>query len=83
MKKSTAPSEPITIENPLVIMYESDGKIVTAIHARQSDSYRGFGLLVCDFVRHIGNAFGVSEDEVWEWVDAERYHHTTGITRPS
>ena len=71
------------IENPLVIMFESDGQIVTHIHPRKDDGYEGYGLLVCDLVRHVANAFNVDQDDVWEWVDKERRKPTTDVMRTS
>ncbi len=75
--------QPMMINAPLVIMFEQDGNIVCHLHPRPTDSYRGYGLLICDLVRHVAGAFKVDEDDVWEWVDKERHHHTTEITRPS
>jgi hypothetical protein len=31
----------------------------------------------------VAKAFKVDEDDVWEWVDKERYHYTTDIQEPS
>jgi len=75
--------QPMTITAPLVIMFECDGKIVCHIHPRPQDSHKSYGLLVCDLVRHLAGAFKVDEDDVWEWVDKERHHHTTKIIQPS
>ena len=75
--------QPMMITHPLVIMFEQDGNIVCHIHPRQQDSHSGYGLLICDLVRHVANAFKVDEDDVWEWVDKERHHHTTDIRTPS
>ena len=75
--------QPMMIQDPLVLMFEQDKKIVCHIHPRAKDSYRGYGLLICDLVRHVANAFKVEEDDVWEWVDKERHNHTTDITQPS
>ncbi len=69
------------IVDPLVIIYrEPGGNIVTAMHRAAKDTYQGYGLMVCDLVRHVARAFDVTEDEVWVWVDKERYHPTTEIT---
>jgi hypothetical protein len=77
-------NQPTVITDPLVIMFrEPSGQVVTHIHRQPKDTHEGFGLLVCDLVRHIANAFHVAEDEVWHWVDKERRHHTTDVTRPS
>lgn len=75
--------KPFEVRNPLVVMFEQDQKIVCHIHPRKTDNYKGYGLLICDLVRHIANAFHAEEDDVWEWVDKERNHHTTDITQAS
>lgn len=67
------------VEDPLVIIYPQDGALVTAIHPRGSDTFAGYGIIVCDLVRHIAKAFKVDEDEVWDWVDKERQHPTSAI----
>ena len=70
--------------NPMVIIYQNDDKtITTQIHHGLDDRYEGYGLIVCDLVRHIARAFDVTEEEVWNWVDRERHHHTTEIREPS
>lgn len=75
--------EPTFIKAPLVIMFRGDDENVVC-HLHPSDlDHRGYGLLICDLVRHIANAFKVEEDDVWDWVDKERHHHTTGITQAS
>jgi hypothetical protein len=73
------------IEQPLVIMFEAPGgDVVCHIHPSQlAKSHREYGLLICDLVRHVAQAFKVAEEEVWEWVDKERHRPTTEITRPS
>jgi len=76
--------DPIKITAPLVIMFKADdGNVVCHLHPPDDYDHRHYGLLVCDLVRHIANAFKVDEDGVWEWVDKERHRHTTGIVRPS
>jgi hypothetical protein len=35
-----------------------------------------YGILICDLVRHVANAFEVNESAVWEWVDQERNRPT-------
>jgi hypothetical protein len=54
-----------------------------AIHPHEGLDHKNYGLLVCDRVRHVAEAFHVAEGDVWEWVDKERYRYTTGIRRPS
>ncbi len=88
MSSATSPiggstEQPMMIENPRIIMFGQDDKLVCHIHPHEKDSYKSYGLMICDLVRHVANAFKVEEDDVWEWVDKERHHHTTGITRPS
>lgn len=76
--------KPMRITDPLVVMFrEPGGNVVTHIHRAPGLGYESFGLLVCDLVRHVAQAFAVSEAEIWEWVDKERRRPTTGITRPS
>ncbi len=76
--------KPMRITDPLVIMFrEPAGTVITHLHRPPDLGHESFGLLVCDFVRHIANAYQVSEDQVWKWVDKERHHHTTDITRPT
>jgi len=75
--------QPMMITQPLIIMFECDEKIVCHIYPRPQDSHKSYGLLVCDLVRHLAGAFKVDEDDVWEWVDKERHHHTTKIIQPS
>ena len=76
-------SEPMILTKPLVVMFEEGDKVVCHLYPRDDDTYKGYGLLVCDLVRHVASAFNVDEDDVWEWIDKERQHHTTDITRPS
>lgn len=71
------------IENPLVIMFKSpDGEVVCHLHT-EGYTHEHYGLLICDLVRHAAAAFKVSENQVWNWVDKERYGPTTAIKRPS
>lgn len=78
------PGAMIIVQKPLVIMYRAgDDSIVTNIHPTPDLTYEGYGLLICDLVRHVASAFKVDEDDVWEWVDKERRHHTTDIRQPS
>lgn len=71
------------ISDPLVIMFrEPGGNVVTHIHRPPDLTYEEFGLLVCDLVRHVADAYQVREDQVWEWVDKERRRPTTTIQRP-
>jgi hypothetical protein len=73
----------IEIRNPRFIMFEGpDGTNICHIHPGEL-SYGQFGMLVCDLVRHIAAAFKVEEDDVWAWVDKERRHPTTKVSRPS
>jgi len=78
-----SPGQPMMITAPLVIMFEQDKSVVCHIHPPPTYSHKTYGLLICDLVRHIANAFKVDEDDVWEWVDKERYYHTTDIRQPS
>jgi hypothetical protein len=65
-----AAGQPTVITDPLVIMFkEPGGQVITHIHRQPGDTHELYGLPVCDLVRHVANAFQVSEDAVWEWVD--------------
>jgi len=77
--------KPMTIVDPLVLMFHDDTgtKVICHIHPPPGTDYRGFGLLICDLTRHVAKAFGVEEDEVWEWVEKERRNPTTNLTRVS
>jgi hypothetical protein len=74
---------PKFVKNPLIVMDKTDSGVRCILNPDPEVGHDGFGLLVCDLVRHIAGAFGVEEDDVWEWVDKERAHHTTEIRRPS
>jgi hypothetical protein len=71
------------VVEPLVIMFNQDDKLVCHIHPRDDYGPEAYGLIVCDLVRHAANAFGVHEDDIWEWVDKERRHPTTEIAQAS
>ena len=72
----------MVIKSPLIIVFESEGKVVTHLHTSEScDTYESFGLLICDVVRHVAKNFKVPEEDVWEWVDKERVQPTTLIER--
>lgn len=38
-----------------------------------------FGLVIADLIRHVGRAYRVSEDDVFEWVKKEMDKPTTPI----
>lgn len=74
--------KPFMIKQPLVIMFKdptSAGVICHIYPDQDCNSYEAYGLLICDLVRHTAKAFGVDEDNVWEWVDKERNRPTTDI----
>jgi hypothetical protein len=77
-----APDRPMMLTEPLIVMFKQDDSVICHIHPADYD-HRAYGLLLCDLVRHIANAFKVDEDDVWEWVDKERRHPTTEIKQPS
>ena len=71
--------EKLKIENPLVVVFENkDGKIQTHLYPAER-SYQQYGILIADLVRHVANAYKVPENDVWEWVDKERYHQTSPV----
>jgi hypothetical protein len=68
----------LKIEKPLIICFENDGKTQTHLYTGEW-SYKEYGILIADVVRHVANAFNVQEDDVWEWVEKERYHQTSPV----
>jgi hypothetical protein len=68
----------MAVADPLIIMYQDrdSGKIMTIAHPRPDMTYEHYGLLICDFVRHIAKFFDVSEDAVWTCVERERNQPT-------
>jgi hypothetical protein len=67
-----------TVQNPLLIMFEepSTGAVICHIHPAEGHSHEHYGILICDLVRHVANAFDVDESDVWRWIDAERFNPT-------
>jgi len=66
-------------------MYEEPiiDRIIVNIHPAKGYTHKSYGLLICDLVRHVAAAYEVEEDDVWEWVDKERKHHTIEIVPSS
>jgi len=56
------------IDSPLIIVFENDGHIQTHLYPGEM-GHKEYGVLIAALVRHVANAFKVSEDEVWESVD--------------
>ncbi|MFY9854772.1 MAG: hypothetical protein WAK26_12930 [Terracidiphilus sp.] len=72
--------EKLKIENPIVICFENDdGNIQTHLYPKER-TYHQYGILITDIVRHVAKAYEVNEDDVWEWVDKERYRQTSPVT---
>lgn len=67
------------IKDPLIIVFENDGKIQTRLYPGER-GYQQYGILIADIVRHVANAFNVHENDVWEWVEKERYNPTSPVT---
>ena len=67
------------IEKPLIIVFENDGMIQTHLYPGER-GFEQYGILIADVVRHVANAFKVSENDVWEWVEKERDRPTSPIT---
>jgi hypothetical protein len=67
------------IVDPLVIIFENkEGTFSCGIHP--DDKYKPsiYGVIINDLVQHVANAFNVGEQEVWKWVDEERFHPDRG-----
>jgi hypothetical protein len=66
---------------PLLAVFEKpDENLYCELTGLHLYDHCGYALIICDLVRHVARAFGVSEDDVWWWVDRERRHPTTTIT---
>ena len=78
-----AGDNPFVVKDPLVVMFQQDGKLVCQIHPAKGLDHKHYGLMICDLVRHVARAFRADEDEVWKWVDKERRRPTTDLTQPS
>ena len=71
--------EVLKIEKPLIICFENnEGNVQTHLYPAER-SYKQYGILITDVVRHVAKAFKVNEDDVWEWVDKERYRQTSPV----
>ncbi len=66
------------IDSPLIIVFENDGQIQTHLYPGEMD-YQEYGTTIALLVRHVAKAFNVRENDVWEWVDKERYRPMTPI----
>lgn len=71
----------MVIKQPLVIMFEHDDKIICHLYPRKNDTYQGYGLLICDLIRHTAKAFKVDEENVFEWVKREYLNPTGNISK--
>ena len=67
------------IQDPLIIAFKNEDKIQTHLYPGGL-GYKEYGILIADIVRHVANAFKVSEDDVWGCVDKERYEPSTPIS---
>jgi hypothetical protein len=64
----------------LAFFGKPDGRWYCELTGLHLYDYCGYALMICDLVRHVARAFGVKEDDVWDWVDRERRNPTTAIT---
>jgi hypothetical protein len=78
-------AKPMIVERPLAVLFQEPqtNNIVCHIHPPEGWGTSHYGLLVCDFVRHLSRCLGCDEDEIWEWVERERRHPTSEIREPS
>lgn len=71
-------TKPFILENPLLVAFEQNGKLTVHLYPDKSKhTHAHYGLLVADLVKHVAKCFGVSDEDVWEWVDKERENPTT------
>jgi len=50
----------------LIVVFDQRDEIVCRLHLRDSYTHQHYGMLVCDVVRNIADAFNVHEDDVWQ-----------------
>ena len=63
-------NDELQVVDPLIIVF-----------TRDDDDEVHYGIVGCDLVRHIANAYNVREDKVWYWIDKERYNRTGTVKR--
>jgi hypothetical protein len=62
-----------TLQNARLILTSDDsGKLVCLIKRQPGDVVGHFGIALADCARHVAKAFGVGEDEVFDWIERER-----------
>ena len=71
------------INKPLILLFEQDGSLVCHLWPRADDTYEGYGLMICDLIRHVAAHFKVDEADVMRWVEREYQKPTTTIRQPS
>jgi hypothetical protein len=71
--------KPLKIHNPIIICFKNDDEMIQTHLYPSERTYQQYGILVADVVRHVAKAFKVHEDDVWEWVDKERYRQTSPV----
>ena len=56
-----------------------DGKLQFSIGFNDV-SAATFGIILCDAARHGAKALNVNEDEIFDWINKERFNPTSPIT---
>jgi hypothetical protein len=70
----------IEIENPYVIILRGDdGQIQTRLCPDKQTTYRSYGLMIADLIRHTARCFNVAPEQVVEWINKELVSPTTPI----
>jgi hypothetical protein len=57
-----AGDKPIMINEPLLVMFEQEGRVICHIHSPKAYNHKHYGVPVCDLVRHLARAFKVEEE---------------------
>lgn len=70
-------SKEFKVDSPLIIVFEHEGETITHLYPERP-SVNEYGAWIADIVRQAAIAFDVKEDEVWRWVDEERYRPRPG-----
>ena len=68
------------IDKPILIVFKNEDENIQTHLFPKDRPYTHYGILIADIVRHVAKAYKVDENDVWEWVDKERYKPTSPVT---
>lgn len=67
------------VEQPYLMVFKAGKGYVVRIDTQGQFGPDGYGLLICDLVRHGARAFGCDEQLIWDWVEKERDNPTARL----